>query len=97
MTTVHVIMGSTGEYSDHREWLVAAHSTEAAAQAHVAALDALLLQHGFQPGGAYYQHDYESRDRAKEIIRAIDPGFDIDYTGTRYSIEAVALDPSVPA
>lgn len=32
---IYVVIGTTGEYSDHREWPVAAYFSEKLAQAHV--------------------------------------------------------------
>lgn len=39
MTTLHVVMGSSGEYSDRKEWLVAAYVSESEARKHVLALE----------------------------------------------------------
>jgi len=81
MKIIYVIQGSTGEYSDHREWNVAAYYSEMAAQAHVqhATLRAneLLAEHGH----------YSLPDGANEH----DKGMQCDYSGVRYSYSPVDI------
>lgn len=43
MTTLYVVMGSYGEYSDRSEWLVAAYANRELAEKHVLAVTQALL------------------------------------------------------
>ena len=80
-TTIHVVYGSTGEYSDHREWYVAAYYSESKAQNHVilatSRANELIAKHGA----------YEIPDGANEH----DACMQADYTGTRYTYATVPL------
>jgi hypothetical protein len=73
---IYVVQGSTGEYSDHCEWLVAAfYSEQKAADLVVAATrraNELYAQHKDNTWGI--------PDGANEH----DPMMETDYTGTRY-------------
>ena len=82
---IHVVMGTTGEYSDRIEWPVAAYADETMAIAHVvvASAEARKL--------------YEARHGADTALRtAADPNRSIDYTGTPYDIVEVDLRDEVP-
>jgi hypothetical protein len=78
--TIFVVEGSTGEYSDHREWPVMAYRDEAAAKAHVEAATR-------RANDLKAQHACDIPDGANEH----DPGMQTDYTGTRYYYYAVEL------
>lgn len=82
MSIIYVISGSTGEYSDRCEWLVEAHSTEAAAQARVTQLHELMQELGVTDAS------YKTRDAAIEKMRTHtlgDSNFSIFYGDTGYS------------
>jgi hypothetical protein len=70
MKTVYIVSGQTGEYSDHREWLVAAYLDESKAMTHVelanararelderktGATDTLIIPGGNFPSGYVFQ------------------------------------------
>lgn len=81
--TVYVVMGSTGEYSDRREWAVAAYTDEKEVQRHVieaekraGEIKVLSQSEGKWPHN--YSNDF-------------DKGFDMDYTGTSYYYTTVEL------
>ena len=78
---IFVVYGSTGEYSDHREWYVAAYFSETNAKNHVlqatARANELIAQHG----------EYNIPDGANEH----DAQMQADYTGTRYTYATVPL------
>ena len=81
MTTIYLVVGETGEYSDHRDWYVgwSADKDKAEALCHKCSLEA---------------QDFKRRDDADPcgyIDRAIpsDPDFQMDYTGTRYFVVEV--------
>lgn len=81
---IYIVQGATGEYSDHREWLVAAFFSEANAQSLVVnasrRADELYLQYG---SSTYYTIP----DGANEF----DLDMQKDYNGTRYSYEVVEI------
>lgn len=82
MKTLHIVTGSTGEYSDRREWLVQAHRTKAAARRHgiacQEAADALYRKY------APTEMDY---DRIPDKANKFDPRMGTDYTGTHYYVQ----------
>jgi len=92
MTTIYVVMRTTGEYSDRTEWPVMAYRDEKAAQAHVekATEVADVLMSKF-PG-------YGNDERWKAFCKLVnafesphDPGFRWNDTGTSYYIMKVEL------
>jgi hypothetical protein len=78
---IHVVYGSTGEYSDHIEWYVAAYHSETKAQDHVlratARANELIAKHG----------EYNIPEGANEH----DASMRADYTGTRYTYATVPI------
>lgn len=81
---LYVVTGVTGEYSDRSEWLVRAHSSEAGARADVETLTAKWAE--LTAGLGYYQDEY---DVARSAMKAFDPGFRVDYTGTSWFVQEV--------
>lgn len=79
MSIVYVVMGTTGEYSDHREWPVCAFKDERSAQQHVTACD--------EEARRVYI-DVEVNFRLNRITgnpdSKLDPNMETDYTGTKY-------------
>jgi len=82
---IYVVEGSTGEYSDHREWPVKAFKDEEKAQAFVRACDAeyRLLKSTRKPKTNYFEDDR---------THSLDPNFVEDYTGTNYRYYSVELE-----
>lgn len=99
MTTIYVVMGSHGEYSDRSEWMVAAYPDEQKAQEHVRSVEAALR--------AFIALEREERERIAEASG--DSGGDIakqsldmakgfytwDYD-QRYWLDTVELLDEVP-
>jgi hypothetical protein len=87
--TIYVVMGSTGEYSDHDEWMVKAFTSEVAAQRFVQEcdLEAKRIDAVVEAAGWYFTY---VRDNPA-AQSACDPRFRRDYTGTTYSYESVEL------
>lgn len=87
LSKIYVVAGSTGEYSDHREWVVCYFVDEAKAQKVVELLSALTRLHrvDYQDSGVL-EADYKARRQAEEAIKKFDPYFQVDYTGTNYMI-----------
>lgn len=90
--TVYVIMGSTGEYSDRREWAVVYFKEEAGAQSLVELLtaEAQRVEREIEKDSySYYDHKYSDHWPQWWIDRfcsKYDPNFIRDYTGTKYYI-----------
>lgn len=86
--TIYVVTGSTGEYSDRSEWLVYAFHTEEAAQAYV---DLLGVERQKLPQRSW---DWNDDQKIELAMRAFDPRFSEDYTGTSWFVQAVELKDS---
>lgn len=79
---IYVVEGSTGEYSDHREWLVKAFVNEECAQDFVERV-----------GREYRRLEQECEgDRWNIGDNSLDPYMQTDYTGTNYRYFEVELD-----
>ena len=78
---IWIVEGSTGEYSDHREWILCAFTTEAAANALVlqASARARELQQKY-PASYWFSWDNDDGKERNEF----DPQMEIDYTGVNY-------------
>jgi hypothetical protein len=87
--TIHVVIGTTGEYSDRAEWLTRAFESRAEAEAYVALLTAKRQALPARAGGIL---DWSDRMDLQNAMRAFDPGYLEDYTGTSWYVEAVALE-----
>ncbi len=79
---VYLVVGSTGEYSDHTQWNVAAYTDKEQADLHAAAANEAVK-------GAE-DMDWEERQLLKEQA-TLDAVMSISYTGTEYSVEEVPL------
>ena len=78
MKKVYVVMGSTGEYSDHQEWMVAAYFNEALAAKRVVDCD--------RAASARFVDRFKNCDPDP-----LDPEMRLDYTGTKYSVYALDI------
>lgn len=85
-TAVFVVMGSSGEYSDHCEWLVGYYTTQKEAETCVEVLSALSRE-----AQKIYERytssdiDWEEQDRKiQNLMRPFDPTFNSSYAGTNY-------------
>jgi hypothetical protein len=89
---IWIVHGSAGEYSDRGEWVVDAWPSKEAAEARIAALEALLLEHGYKHGEPDW-NDWQGREAARERFREVsgDAHFSTDYTGTRYFLSSCEL------
>lgn len=93
MRKVYIIVGTTGEYSDHTQWNVATYIDKDQAQIHLERLNEQIKS---------LKLDRESNNRPKrsysdrkqertKIERTLDPNITVDYTGVSYGIEEVEL------
>ena len=73
---VYVVFGSTGEYSDRREWIVCGFLDEKRAQERV-----VLASHRANELFVKYKNTYWDATKEKNEY---DDRFDMDYTGTTY-------------
>lgn len=98
---IYVVMGQTGEYSDHNEWIVGWVPTEADAKDAVMFLTErykeILVKHSLKENRYGLDgRDYEAQRKAEEEMRTTwDPAFSLDYTGAQYwYAEVPAIDPA---
>lgn len=80
MKCVWLVKGATGQYSDHREWVVAAHTTIEGAWQHAELAQACVA------GASDWT--IEKRDG---FVNPHDGQCTIDYNGVFYSIEMVEV------
>ena len=80
----YLLAGETGEYSDHRTWYLRVFLDKASADALCAKLNAWCLEHGYDKDSNKH---WEKKDHPIE-----DENFDVDYTGTSYSVCEIPLD-----
>lgn len=104
---LHIVRGATGQYSDQREWLVAAYEDESEARAHERAAD--IRAKDFEK--ARCPHDEKMNDWCEPCgrngydeaaIRAwmgdLDPeALSMDYTGTSYFTSTVPIRDRAPS
>ena len=83
---IYLVQGSTGEYSDHMEWNVAAYFDKEQAERH-RDLAQTWSKCDFIGGT---QLGYEERDEMFHNS-PFDPNIRIDYTGVRYYVDVVPL------
>lgn len=85
---IYVVQGSTGEYSDNREWLVKAFVNEKRA--------ADLVQKASERAREVFamrdDNDWYTYPRPERFNNEHDPNMQVDYTGTNYGILEVELD-----
>lgn len=93
---IWVVQGSTGEYSDHCEWLVCAFSEENDAKTFVEELSG-LGRLAFEKRMEIRKTciDWETTIEGKALL-ARDPNASIDYTGIMYTAFEVSLADTVP-
>ncbi len=87
---VYVVVGSAGEYSHHREWMVAAYRKEQDAADHVvlASYEALKLR-GWECENC--KNDWTYCQCGNKPKNSWDEFMEIDYSGTRYGYSPVSL------
>ena len=92
MSEIFVVQGSTGEYSDHREWLIKAFVKELAAQDFVEKVSARAREITQAEETARDARDYSFYDRKDpKFVNELDKDMQIDYTGVEYTYFPVEL------
>lgn len=84
MQKIYLVIGSTGEYSDHTQWTVCAYGDQVQAELHAAALRKAV-------DGLNGHWEPEERARIEAIRRTLDGGCNVDCTGAFYGVEEVDL------
>jgi hypothetical protein len=82
-TSVFVVIGSAGEYSDRREWTVAVVGTRSDGEQYIAAIDRQMQNMPQE----WREYSWEHEDKIKDHM-TLDPDYQSDYTGTRYYLSA---------
>ncbi len=85
---VYVVVGETDEYSDRQTWTVAAYLAEEQAETEAARLNMWCRENHVHITNRAYA--LRSRNRTDQKPSG-DPGFQCDYTGTEYTVDAVEL------
>lgn len=97
-TTIWIVEGRTGEYSDHREWIVCGFRDESKAKALVEELTGLCGsvqqfiksdENESKPDSVYYW-DFDECEAGK-IWKKADPKAQLDYTGATYTAYKVEI------
>lgn len=88
---IYIVTGNCGEYSDYREWPVAAYDDEALARAHAEAAKQWFNS------SRYAQNPYEYHDEENSPRNPFDPGMDTSYTGTDWSVWTVEFRTALPS
>lgn len=89
MAKVYLVVGSTGEYSDHTQWTVCAYGDAEQAELHVAALRKAV--EGLKGHWRHEDEEDEGEVKAEAIRRTLDPSCDVDCTGVFYEVHEVDL------
>lgn len=86
LITYWLVVGETGEYSDHQYWFVGASPSKAKAESQAAFLNGELRRRKIHFED---ENTYEGREMAGRGMKNLDPQFSIDYTGCRYTVVEV--------
>jgi hypothetical protein len=81
---IYVVEGSTGEYSDHTEWLVKAYKDESKAKAHVV--------RATEVANKLFQSRESKFSEGENETNPYDPDMRMDYTGVHYTYFSVELE-----
>ncbi len=87
MTTIYIVYGNTGKYSNRSEWPVAAYMDQALARAHVERAAAWYASVGGEPILGRYDC---------KLKNPYDPNMSVDYTGTDWYVGQVELRTELP-
>lgn len=98
--TIYVVQGSTGEYSDRTDWIVCAFEDKEQAATYEQDLTDLSVKYAnrsksLTPVKSYLltysdPSDFESKVMFQQL-KELDPKFEMDYTGTYYTVTEVEL------
>lgn len=86
---VHIVMGSTGEYSDRSEWPVVAYTDLAMAEQHVKFASRYA-------DAVFAARESRWRWDSADLANPYDSQMSMDYTGTRYYVMSVECASELP-
>lgn len=89
--TVALVIGTTGEYSDQRQWVVKAYADSYQASMLVFRLESIVKYH-LGPD----MDDFDEFDVEKKLLldlQLLDPQASVDYNGVRYYTQQVPFQP----
>ena len=94
--SLFIVIGTTGEYSDRSEWIVAAYWDQEKALEHAARARRRTAEIAASFGSNYLDL-LKARDASDPGTKNIwDPNWSRDYTGTDYTVAEVPLFEDVP-
>lgn len=85
MSNVYVLLGQTGEYGDHMEWIVRVYADKGVAGMEAARLTELAKVDSVND----FHRDYQLREAAVARLRQHDAQARMDDTGTAYWVAEV--------
>jgi hypothetical protein len=91
--TVTLVIGTTGEYSDRREWVVKAYADSYEASMLVFRLESIVKYH-LGPAMDDFAEFVEFSEMLILDLQALDPGVSVDYNGVHYRTVEVPFAPS---
>jgi hypothetical protein len=86
MKQIFIVQGSTGEYSDHKDWLYKAYYSRDAAIKVAQELNAKLLELCIHRQNESLINYYSTRMEKIKTLHEIDPKFCLDHTGSDYTV-----------
>lgn len=85
---IHVIVGQSGQYSDHSVWNVIAFETKNEADLHVLALEERMKELNFD-SDEYL--DYKQEEARDEKMKDLDPYFSYGNDEVTYGVESLCF------
>ena len=85
---IYIVIGSTGEYSDRREWLVRAFPK----QEHAQLLVVTATREAKRLYAEYASSGYMDYHKIPKDSNPVDPSMETDYTGVGYHYVEVELE-----
>ena len=99
MSKVYIVEGATGEYADHRDWVVAAYHNEQLAKEHTDKANARVKELGCHRDSENSREVYYGDDDNHPIRtqNEWDPKMQVDYAGTRYYYYGLKVSRTIQA
>ncbi len=94
--SLFVVVGTTGEYSDRSEWIVAAYWDQEKALEHAARARRRTAEIAASYGINYLDLLKAKDTKDPAVTNVWDPNWSHDYTGTDYTVAEVPLLEAVP-
>ena len=92
VSEVYIVIGASGEHSDHREWPVAAYTDKSKAEAHVEkASEAYRVV-----AQKFPDYNYAMYEDERKALNPYDPEMLCGYTGANYYIWEIEIREELP-